>query len=140
MKYWLAAQVKRRALGLDGTVVGNYHNNPKMNSIVHEVEFPSGQVKEYAANVIAEHMLSQINEDGYSSTLMESIVDHMKDEATTVSIALGHSSRPATGKKIYRRLEVVSKSEGWIGNVGAIKIFERISSHRSVQVCKGMGD
>jgi hypothetical protein len=29
-------------------------------------------------------MLSQIDEDGYSTTLMESIVDHMKDESTAV--------------------------------------------------------
>jgi hypothetical protein len=44
-----AGQVKRRALSPDGTVVGNYHNNPIMNSIKYEVEFPDGQVKEFAA-------------------------------------------------------------------------------------------
>jgi hypothetical protein len=77
-------QVRRRALGPDGIVVGTYHDNPIMNSIVYEVEFPDGQVKEYAANVIAENMLSQIDEDGYSTTLMESIIDHMKDESTAV--------------------------------------------------------
>jgi hypothetical protein len=51
---------------------------------MYEVEFPDGQVKEYAANVIAKNMLSQIDGDGFSTTLMESIVDHMKDESTAV--------------------------------------------------------
>ena len=42
--------VKRRALGPDGTSVGTYDENPYLNSMVYEVEFPDGQTKEYAAN------------------------------------------------------------------------------------------
>jgi hypothetical protein len=34
-----------------------------MNSIVYEVEFPDGELKEYAANILAENMLSQVNVD-----------------------------------------------------------------------------
>jgi hypothetical protein len=77
-------QVKRRALGPDGIVVGKYDDNPILNSIVYEVEFPDGQVKEYAANVIAANMLSQVDSEGYSTTFMSSIVDHKKDEETAV--------------------------------------------------------
>eukprot|EP00957_Ditylum_brightwellii_P086072 6548329-Ditylum_brightwellii.AAC.1 len=43
-------KVTRRALDPDGHVVGSYDENPFLNSIVYEVEFPDGQVKEYAAN------------------------------------------------------------------------------------------
>ena len=32
--------------------------------------------KEYAANIIAENMLTQVDSDGMSTTLMEAIVDH----------------------------------------------------------------
>ena len=39
------------------------------------MEFPDGQVKEYAANIIAENMLTQVDSD----TLMEAIVDHQRD-------------------------------------------------------------
>ena len=42
----------------------------------YDVEFPDGQVKEYAANIIAENMLTQVDSDGMSTTLMEAIVDH----------------------------------------------------------------
>ena len=51
-------------------------NNPFLNSIIYDVEFPDGQVKEYAANIIAENMLTQVDSDGMSTTLMEAIVDH----------------------------------------------------------------
>ena len=52
------------------------HMIPFLNSIIYDVEFPDGQVKEYAANIIAENMLTQVDSDGMSTTLMEAIVDH----------------------------------------------------------------
>jgi hypothetical protein len=72
-------KVTRRALNPDGHVVGSYDENPFLNSIVYEVEFPDGQVKEYAANVIAENMLSQVDADGYSLHLLDSVIDHRSD-------------------------------------------------------------
>ena len=60
----------------DGQVTGAYDNNPFLNSIIYDVEFPGGQVKEYAFNIIAENMLTQVDSDGMSTTLMEAIVDH----------------------------------------------------------------
>jgi hypothetical protein len=77
-------KVSQRAIGPDGRTVGSYDDNPYLNSVVYEVEFPDGQVKEYAANVIAENMLTQVDLEGYSITMMEGIVDYKKDEATAV--------------------------------------------------------
>jgi len=49
------AKVIGRSVGPDGlTPAGTYHNNPILNSIVYDIEFPDGQVKEYAANIIAD--------------------------------------------------------------------------------------
>ena len=45
------------------------------------MEFPDGQVKECAASIIAENMLTQVDSDGMSTTLMEAIVDNQRDEA-----------------------------------------------------------
>ena len=39
-------------------------------TIIYVEEFPDGQVKEYAANIIAENMLTQVDSDGMSTTLM----------------------------------------------------------------------
>ena len=69
-------KVNQRTIGPDGQVTGTYDNNPFLNSIMYDVEFPDGQVKEYAANIIAENMLTQVDPDGMSTTLMEAIVDH----------------------------------------------------------------
>ena len=82
----IKCKVKRRALGPDGKTSGEYHENPIQNSVVYEVEFPDGQVKEYAANTIAENMLSQVDHEGYSTTLMEGIVDYSKDEDLAISM------------------------------------------------------
>ena len=81
----VTGKVSRRALGPDGKVAGSYDDNPVLNSIVYEVEFPDGQVKEYAANVIAENMLTQVDSEGFSLTMMEGIVDYEKDESNAVS-------------------------------------------------------
>ena len=42
-------------------------------------------MKEYSANLIAKNMLTQVNVDGYSLTLIEGIVDYLKDKSTAVS-------------------------------------------------------
>ena len=41
-----------------------------MNSMIYGVDFPDGQVKDYAVNFIAENMLSQVDEKGYIITLI----------------------------------------------------------------------
>ena len=63
----------------DGNIVGTYDDNPYANTMVHDVEFPDGEVKEYAAsNVIAENMYAQVDANGYSHTMLDSIVDYKK--------------------------------------------------------------
>ena len=51
------AKVRKRAVGPDGATTGTHDDNPIMNTVVYEVEFPDGQVKEHAANVIADNTL-----------------------------------------------------------------------------------
>eukprot|EP00957_Ditylum_brightwellii_P098413 7497978-Ditylum_brightwellii.AAC.1 len=41
-------KVTQRASRPDGTVTGTYDNNPIMNTMIYNVEFPDGQVHEYA--------------------------------------------------------------------------------------------
>ena len=69
-------KVARRSLDTDGRMTGTYHDNPFLNTITYDVEFPNGQVKEYGTNIIAENMLTQVDSDGYSLSLMDSIIDH----------------------------------------------------------------
>eukprot|EP00957_Ditylum_brightwellii_P001595 124665-Ditylum_brightwellii.AAC.1 len=56
-------QVTQRAVGPDRTVAGTYDNNPMMNTMIYDVVFPYGQVRAYAASIIAENMLTQVDSD-----------------------------------------------------------------------------
>jgi hypothetical protein len=60
-----SARVIGRSVGPDGQTTGTYHKNPILNLIVYDVEFPDGEVKEYAANIIAENLLSQVDSEGF---------------------------------------------------------------------------
>ena len=74
-----AAKVKGRAKDNNGDFVGSYDTNPFINTMLYDVEFPDGQIKQYSANIIAENMYSQVDEHGYSTTLFDSILDYKKD-------------------------------------------------------------
>jgi hypothetical protein len=114
-------KVTQRALGPDGRTAGTYDDNPMLNSIVYEVEFPDGQVKEYAANVIAENMLTQVDSDGYSTTILKAIIDYRKDEAVAVPKADRHVYT-SSGQKRLRKTTVgwslliqwADESEAWV--------------------------
>ena len=54
----VTGKVTQRTIGPDGQVTGTYDNNTYLNPIINDVDFPAGQVKEYAANIIAENMLT----------------------------------------------------------------------------------
>ena len=45
--------------------------------------FPDGAVEQYAANVLAENLLSQVDEDGHSYMFFEKIVGHKVDKSAS---------------------------------------------------------
>ena len=75
----------QRSIGPDGTIAGEYDDNPILNSIIYNVEFRDGTIKEYSPNVITENMLAQVDSDGFTMTMVGDIIDHKKDAATAVS-------------------------------------------------------
>ena len=72
--------VTKRKRDRDGNPVGRHNDNPILDSRVYEVEFPDGEVLEYAANVIAENLYSQIDEEGYHQVVFDDILDHKATE------------------------------------------------------------
>ena len=73
------AKVSKRTVGPDGRTIGTYDENPLRSTMVYDVEFPDGEVKEYAANVIAENLLSQVDSEGFTLSVFDSIVAYSKD-------------------------------------------------------------
>ena len=69
-----------RTIDSAGNTVGTYHDNPMINTLVYDVEFPDGEVKEYSANVIAENLFSQVDNEGFALRVFDSILDYTKSE------------------------------------------------------------
>ena len=76
-----SARVKSRHIDENGDITGQYDTNPLLNSLIYDVEFPDGTVREYAANIIAENMYSTIDENGFSKLILDCILDHSKDDS-----------------------------------------------------------
>ena len=63
----------------DGNVTGVYDNNPFVNTMVYDVQFPDGQIKEYEANVIAKNMYKQVDTDEHDNNFLDCFIEHRKD-------------------------------------------------------------
>ena len=114
-------KVARRSLDADGRTTGTYHDNPFLNTITYNVEFPNGQVKEYGANIIAENMLTQVDSDGYSLSLMDSIIDHQRDPSQAILMEDKHLMTKSGQKRLRKTtkgwkllIKWKDKSKAWI--------------------------
>ena len=77
------AKVIGRSTDADGNVIGQYDQNPVLNSMTYDVEFSDGAIREYAANVIAENMFAQVDTEGHMHTILDGILDFRKSENAT---------------------------------------------------------
>jgi len=78
---FMRAKVKRRAVDFEGKPIGVANDNPLLDSREYLVEFLNGQEAIYRANIIAENLLAQVDEEGKRHLLMAEIVDHKTDSA-----------------------------------------------------------
>ena len=101
-----SARVKHCHIDEDGNVVGNHDANPLLNSLIYDVEFPDGTVREYAANVIAQNMYSTLDENGFSMLVLDCILEHAKD-----SSAVSKADKYLVTKKGNKRLR--KTTIGW---------------------------
>jgi hypothetical protein len=73
------AKVLRRSVDENGKLIGTFYDNPILNTLVYEVEFLDGTVKEHAANIIAENILKQVDPFGRYTHVMDGIIGHKKN-------------------------------------------------------------
>ena len=86
--------------------MGSYDENPVLNSMIYDVEFPDGSIKEYAANILAENILSQVDPSGYNRILLREIIDYRKDDS-----AVPMEDKFLTTRSGQRRLR--KTTQGW---------------------------
>ena len=92
---------------------GRYDTNLILNTRVYDVMFPDGSVQAYGANIIAENLYLQVDEDGHRYQLLEMIVDH-RTNGHAVSKDDGHTTKDdghTTSKSGQRRQRQSTK--GW---------------------------
>ena len=74
------ARVAKRVRDSDGNPVGTKHSNPLLDTRSYIVQFHTGEEKEITANLIAEHILSQVNGEGHRELLLDEIIDYRRDD------------------------------------------------------------
>lgn len=70
------AIVKRRALDNMGVPVGVANSNPLLDTREYDIEYHDGTIETVTANLIAENILSQVNEKGHRQLMLDEIIDH----------------------------------------------------------------
>ena len=72
-------EILQRSTCALGKEVGERNENLMSNGVQYDVKFPDGKIKKVSANVIAEHMYSMCDEEGFSNSLLEEILDYATD-------------------------------------------------------------
>lgn len=101
-----SAKVIGRSKDIDGNIIGTYDHNPILNTMIYDVEFPDGAVREYSANVIAENIYAQVDVEGHSYNILDGIVDYKK-----ASNAIDKADKFIMTKSGQRRLR--KSTAGW---------------------------
>ena len=92
----IRGRVKKRARDDYGRPIGRPHRNPFLDSSMYEVELSDGTTADYMANVIAENMYSQVDEEGRQYLLLKEIVDHRKTEEALTKEQVSPTNRTTT--------------------------------------------
>ena len=72
--------VKGRKRNAEGVAIGEYHQNPILDTHIFQVEHPDGRVEEYVTNVIAESILGNVDDQGFDVGWIDEILDHRKQD------------------------------------------------------------
>jgi hypothetical protein len=64
----------------DGNPIGRANSNPILDNRMYKVMFPDGDTAEYTANVIAECLYSQVDNEGNQYLLLQDIIDWKKTQ------------------------------------------------------------
>ena len=100
------ARVKRRAIDKDGHPLGVETNNPITDTRLYDIEYLDGTIETLAANVLAENILSQVDEDGHRQLMLDEIIDHRSNQDAITKKDAFYTT--TTGRKTRRRT-----TKGW---------------------------
>ena len=103
---WAYGTVKKQKRDADGNLIGQSNKNPLFDSSIYEVELDDGEKEAFSANIIAEHIYSQVDDEGFTHFTLSEIVDHRKD-----STAISKDDAFITMRNGKRKPRITTK--GW---------------------------
>ena len=71
-------RVKGRKYNTGGSIIGNYNSNPIIDTFIFDVEYPDGRIDTFTTNVIVESIYAQVDDQGFTTSFMDEIMDHEK--------------------------------------------------------------
>jgi hypothetical protein len=71
-------KVTKRLRDAEGRPIGTAADNPLLDTREYAVEFPDGREESLTANIIAQHLYSQIDEEGNKHLLLDDIIDYKR--------------------------------------------------------------
>jgi hypothetical protein len=87
-------EVVRRKRDHNGRPLGVRNTNPMLDTREYEVQFPDGSSQSYTANIIAENIYSQFDEEGNMYSVLSEIIGHDKDDTAATIEQLEARGRP----------------------------------------------
>ncbi len=74
-------KVTKRLRNAEGRPIGTAHDNPLLDTQEYKVEFRDGHKKSLYANLIAQHLYSQIDDKGNRHVLLDDIINHGRNDS-----------------------------------------------------------
>jgi hypothetical protein len=72
-------KVLRRSVSNDGSTTGIYDENPALNTMIYDIQFPDGMIEQYGANIIAQNVMDQVEDSsGHYSARLKNVLDHRR--------------------------------------------------------------
>ena len=93
-----------RSQDTNGNVIGRFHINPILELRTYQVEFAGGKFRELTANIIAESIYSQCNEEGNEYLLLDVLVDYQKNNN---AISLSDQQITVQGRQVIHKTTAV---------------------------------
>ena len=78
----ILGRVKNRKRDHDGVLIGKSHDIPVLNTAVYNIETPDSNIHKYTANVIAQNLWDQVDDDGYNYNNLYETIGHRKSDDT----------------------------------------------------------
>ncbi len=104
----------KRVRDHDGKPVGVAHSNPRLDSRKYEVQNVDGHVEELTANLIAENLIAQVDEEGRRQMMLSAIIDHR-----TLHDAIPQSRGTYVNTYGVQRRKTTTKDyDAWMGTPG----------------------